>query len=386
MEKAIFKDISAELVAALEQAERSIYVAVAWFTAPPLLRALENRARAGVQVRVFLCENEENFNSPYALDFSQLTAAGGLIFPVSEELMHHKFCIIDEKTLINGSYNWTHSAESRNRENLMFTQNEALLKDFIAEFWELHRRYEKTTQLDAQLPTVHSSDLEALKREIRILEEELAQLQTEKQEAETILQRLERLVAQHLRPLIEKILKKQAEAAQQQAAQTEKHSDRKRAEKAQKEWENFQQQRSEEEETEEKEVPENNALNSKNSLKTLYKEIAKACHPDRVPPEQKDEATRIFQAVQEAYAAGDEETLRQIHEKLQQGIAFGYDLKKITEREKLFAIKQDLEAQKNALKQQLETLYAGKYGNVLRGTCTSEDFLAQQEEALKAQL
>ena len=34
----------------------------------------------------------------------------------AQEIMHHKFAIIDDETLISGSANWTHSAFNRNNE------------------------------------------------------------------------------------------------------------------------------------------------------------------------------------------------------------------------------------------------------------------------------
>jgi len=44
--------------------------------------------------------------------------------------MHHKFAVIDKKLLINGSFNWTHSAATTNCENVMITNN----KEFVSEF------------------------------------------------------------------------------------------------------------------------------------------------------------------------------------------------------------------------------------------------------------
>ena len=49
--------------------------------------------------------------------------------------MHHKFCIIDNNILFNGSYNWTYYAENRNRENLiLFTELPEVIGDFKKEF------------------------------------------------------------------------------------------------------------------------------------------------------------------------------------------------------------------------------------------------------------
>ena len=52
--------------------------------------------------------------------------------------MHNKFCIIDKKVVINGSYNWTYYAEDKNRENVLIVKNEqAVLKEFATEYERL---------------------------------------------------------------------------------------------------------------------------------------------------------------------------------------------------------------------------------------------------------
>lgn len=51
--------------------------------------------------------------------------------------MHNKFCIIDGKSVINGSYNWTYYAENRNKENILIITNEDLMQSFYAEFEKL---------------------------------------------------------------------------------------------------------------------------------------------------------------------------------------------------------------------------------------------------------
>ena len=43
--------------------------------------------------------------------------------------MHQKFAIIDRRVVFTGSYNWTHSAESRNDENLLMFRDAGPLAD-----------------------------------------------------------------------------------------------------------------------------------------------------------------------------------------------------------------------------------------------------------------
>ena len=55
----------------------------------------------------------------------------------SSFLMHHKFCIVDNKKLISGSFNWTMQAVMGNKENVIVTEDPKLVRGFVQEFEEL---------------------------------------------------------------------------------------------------------------------------------------------------------------------------------------------------------------------------------------------------------
>ena len=60
---------------------------------------------------------------------------------VSEQswLLHHKFAVIDARYVITGSFNWTESAERRNRENTVVLDCPSLAGDFAAEWDSIQR-------------------------------------------------------------------------------------------------------------------------------------------------------------------------------------------------------------------------------------------------------
>jgi phosphatidylserine/phosphatidylglycerophosphate/cardiolipin synthase-like enzyme len=47
--------------------------------------------------------------------------------------MHHKFCIIDLKTVVHGSYNWTNKARW-NKETVSIDNSRELAEKFATEF------------------------------------------------------------------------------------------------------------------------------------------------------------------------------------------------------------------------------------------------------------
>ncbi|NOT76278.1 MAG: DUF1669 domain-containing protein [Cyclobacteriaceae bacterium] len=51
--------------------------------------------------------------------------------------MHHKFMIIDDESLITGSYNWTRSAAMYNHENIIVTTEGGLVREFKEQFEKL---------------------------------------------------------------------------------------------------------------------------------------------------------------------------------------------------------------------------------------------------------
>lgn len=55
--------------------------------------------------------------------------------------MHHKFVVIDDALVINGSYNWTKGARYDNREDLTLTNSPQAVQGFKDEFEKLWREF-----------------------------------------------------------------------------------------------------------------------------------------------------------------------------------------------------------------------------------------------------
>lgn len=52
-------------------------------------------------------------------------------------LMHHKFAVVDQWLLINGSFNWTRQAIAGNNENVFITDNASIVTPYSKEFERL---------------------------------------------------------------------------------------------------------------------------------------------------------------------------------------------------------------------------------------------------------
>ncbi len=135
MVKAHFTNIRAEIITELKFAQHSIKIAVAWFTNLELFDCILEKCEQGIHIELIIVKDAINLRK-YGLDFNKFIELGGkLFFGNSDSLMHHKFCVIDDSILLNGSYNWTYWAESKNSENITVIQNDdALLCQFLKEF------------------------------------------------------------------------------------------------------------------------------------------------------------------------------------------------------------------------------------------------------------
>lgn len=139
--QAYFENIQSHIAQTLQNAQREIIVAVAWFTDYELYQILHQKAKNKVAVSVLLVDDE--INRGVNLNWEALRKIDSKIWLVNADnsLMHHKFCVIDGHTVITGSYNWTNKAQ-RNDENITITQgNPDFAQDFVRAFQNLKEKY-----------------------------------------------------------------------------------------------------------------------------------------------------------------------------------------------------------------------------------------------------
>lgn len=124
MIKPYFQSIRKHILSELNQAGKEIVVAIYWFTNHELFDKLCEKIESGIEVSLIV-HNDFINNRENGLNFQRFIDLGGeLYFSDADNPMHNKFCVIDEKVLINGSYNWTYFAESKNNENILLIKQE----------------------------------------------------------------------------------------------------------------------------------------------------------------------------------------------------------------------------------------------------------------------
>lgn len=136
-------------------ANSSIKIAVAWFTNDLLFQPLLLKLATGVKVDLILNKDEINLSS--SIDFNLFAQQGGnLYWNESDRLMHEKFCIIDDRVVITGSYNWTNKAEVNYESISVFTDEQDTITDYKARFQSISRNFVRQTPQVKPQPIVKS--------------------------------------------------------------------------------------------------------------------------------------------------------------------------------------------------------------------------------------
>jgi phosphatidylserine/phosphatidylglycerophosphate/cardiolipin synthase-like enzyme len=130
---------SKELARLIKAAKKEIVVAVYAFSSKYLGQALSAALKRGIKIRVLL--DGGNARKAYSID--EWLACEGIdvrFIEIKRGSLHHKFMLIDARSITTGSYNFTNESEFRNYEAAIFTNNKALIQAFAAEFerlWKL---------------------------------------------------------------------------------------------------------------------------------------------------------------------------------------------------------------------------------------------------------
>jgi phosphatidylserine/phosphatidylglycerophosphate/cardiolipin synthase-like enzyme len=129
--------VQSRFVELVNAAEQSIYFMAFSFTADPIGQAVRERAAVGVTVAGVM--DEDQVKSNIGTEFDPFQQAGLDVYRDGiDGQMHHKIMIIDGKTVIFGSYNFTNSAETRNDENLLVIHSQQVAAQFMVEFQRVY--------------------------------------------------------------------------------------------------------------------------------------------------------------------------------------------------------------------------------------------------------
>lgn len=149
--KQLFKNIQEELITAINVSKSSLKIAVTWFTNHDIFNSIITKLNnPNFQVELIVLNDSIN-NKKEGLDFQKLIDYNGNFYYSNvENMVHHKFCIIDDEIVLTGSYNWTYYAENRNWENIIITSEHDAVSAYIEEFEQIKLHHKKVKNIESE--------------------------------------------------------------------------------------------------------------------------------------------------------------------------------------------------------------------------------------------
>lgn len=163
-----------QLFKTLDSAQESIRICMYLITLKEIVKFLIHlKVTRNIHIQLITntkWDSNSSFNPPKK-ELRFLSEAGIEIKTNDEGMMHNKFAIIDDKTLISGSINWTFMAFRSNNETIMFTSQPSIVEQFSQKFtqmWDRMSAYDlkPKTQMDSSPPVASDWQEHSMKGEL----------------------------------------------------------------------------------------------------------------------------------------------------------------------------------------------------------------------------
>ena len=129
-------EIKKRIISEINNAKQSIKIAMAYFTDRDIAMAIVGAKNKKLEIDIILSSNGQNETVKLILKGSGISIHA---FDTGDArgIMHHKFCLIDNKITINGSYNYSLNASNNNVENIQISDDLSTYNQFLSEFERL---------------------------------------------------------------------------------------------------------------------------------------------------------------------------------------------------------------------------------------------------------
>jgi phosphatidylserine/phosphatidylglycerophosphate/cardiolipin synthase-like enzyme len=143
------------VVREIKAARREILVLAYSFSSKRIAQALIEAKTRGVRVEVILDRSQEQ--EQYS-DLGLLVEQGlAPLIDAQHAIAHNKVMILDQRTLITGSFNFTHQAEAENAENLLVLKGHPELLSLYRQNFSVHKVHSQPATVKAAAPMAHRS-------------------------------------------------------------------------------------------------------------------------------------------------------------------------------------------------------------------------------------
>lgn len=127
---------TATIIRAMAEAREKILVSAYSFTSKEIAKALLDAKKRNVIVKIIL--DKSQVSSRYSASTFFANEGFDLRIDVKHAIYHNKVMIIDDKTVITGSFNFTKAAETKNAENVIIIRNNKEVAQLFTKNWLFH--------------------------------------------------------------------------------------------------------------------------------------------------------------------------------------------------------------------------------------------------------
>lgn len=156
-------EIKQRIISEITNASQCIYLAMAWFTDRDIASVIIDAKSRNVLVDIVLSSNASNETVKLMLKGANISVHA---FDTGDErgMMHHKFCLIDNKISINGSYNYSYNASNNNVENIQVSDDPNTYRQFYSEFERIRYNIDHNIDVNTviKMPSENSQTLQPL--------------------------------------------------------------------------------------------------------------------------------------------------------------------------------------------------------------------------------
>lgn len=135
----IDNEIESKIIEQLSLAQKEVNIAMAWLTSSNLISKLEDLKNNGKLINLVVDNNISN-----KMDDLKRVSTKLYVTKIDKEkeknIMHNKYCIIDNNIVIDGSYNWSNNAKG-NDEHIIILNNKKIAEKYKENFDKLIEKY-----------------------------------------------------------------------------------------------------------------------------------------------------------------------------------------------------------------------------------------------------
>lgn len=133
-----YEDIEGLIVDKLKVAGGTIRCSLYGITNSRITEVLINRVSSGVDIK--LCLDKTQSAGKHSTHRELKDAGVEVVIKKTGVLEHNKFCVIDNKTVVMGSYNFSNSAQKQDNSIVVMSKCDPISEKFNKAFMRIYRR------------------------------------------------------------------------------------------------------------------------------------------------------------------------------------------------------------------------------------------------------